>query len=294
MKKNRIVRTEAGSEKYGVPIGQPIPRKDQLGRPITTLIGGQTLVNVHPPDKCAGEFCTIHNPSDHHMKDWPQNWRQDRGIMERLCECGIGHPDLDDPTIIKFKYESIHGCCGHCAYDLKIEGLPARYIQEGYAARSDGTIWSFWKKQGPKHGNICIVGRQPNQLVGRPNEKGYLRVSINGDSYIHRLMWKTWKGEIPDGQQIRHLDGDNSHNGIWNLALGTQVDNEADKERHGRVPRGSLHKNSKLSEENVLTARMMWATGSSLSEIISQLNLSITKSTLHEAITRKTWKQVKE
>lgn len=112
-KNNRIVRTEAGSKKYGVPIGQPIPRKDVLGRPITTLVGGQTLVNVHAPDKCVGEFCTIHNNSNHHMKDWPQNWRSDRDLMERLCKCGVGHPDPDDP---KFKdhYERIHGCCGHC------------------------------------------------------------------------------------------------------------------------------------------------------------------------------------
>lgn len=115
MKKNRIVRTQAGAEKYGVEIGQPIPEKDQFGRPVTTLVGGQRLVKVHASDKCAGEFCTIHNPSDHHMKDWPQNWRQDRGIMERVCEHGVGHPDPDDPTIIKFAYERVHGCdlCCH-------------------------------------------------------------------------------------------------------------------------------------------------------------------------------------
>lgn len=90
-------------------------KKDSLGRPITTLIGGQTLVKVHEADKCAGEFCTIHNPSDHHMKDWPQNWRSDRGIMERMCQHGIGHPDPDDPAM-KFSYERIHGC-DMCCHD---------------------------------------------------------------------------------------------------------------------------------------------------------------------------------
>lgn len=115
MKKTRVVRTPAGAEKYGVAIGQPIPEKDHFGRPITVLVGGQRLVRVHDPDKCAGEFCTIHNNSDHHMKDWPQNWRADRGIMERMCEHGVGHPDPDDPTIIKFAYERVHGCdlCCH-------------------------------------------------------------------------------------------------------------------------------------------------------------------------------------
>lgn len=93
-------------------------KKDAFGQTITTLIGGQRLVKVHDPDKCAGEFCTIHKPSDHHMKNWPQNWRPDRGIMERMCEHGIGHPDPDDPTIIKFKYEGIHGC-DMCCHDPK-------------------------------------------------------------------------------------------------------------------------------------------------------------------------------
>ncbi len=113
--KNRIVRTEAGARRYGVPIGAMIPEKDRFGRPITTLIGGQTLVNVHDADKCHGEYCTIHNNSDHHMKDWPQNWRPDRGIMERLCSHGVGHPDPDDPAM-KFDYERIHGC-DMCCHD---------------------------------------------------------------------------------------------------------------------------------------------------------------------------------
>jgi hypothetical protein len=95
--------------------------KDSLGNPVTVLVGGQQLINVHASDKCVGEFCTIHNNSDHHMKDWPQNWRPDRGIMERICpEHGVGHPDPDDPTIIKFAYEGIHGCCG-CCYDPRKE-----------------------------------------------------------------------------------------------------------------------------------------------------------------------------
>lgn len=115
MTSKRIVRTEAGAKKYGVEIGQPVPRRDALGRPITTLVGGQTLVKVHSSEKCFGEFCCIHNMSDHHMKDWPQNWRPDRGVMERICPHGIGHPDPDDPTFKLFTYEGIHGCdlCCH-------------------------------------------------------------------------------------------------------------------------------------------------------------------------------------
>lgn len=70
---------------------------------------GQRLVNLHSPARCRGENCCIHRPSNHSMRGWPMNWRADRGIMERICPHGIGHPDPDDPTT-----DTIHGCDGCC------------------------------------------------------------------------------------------------------------------------------------------------------------------------------------
>jgi hypothetical protein len=81
---------------------------------------GQT-VSVHTEDKCEGEHCCIHNPSDHHMKDWPTLWRDDRKLMERICEHGVGHPDPDDLAFKERMFgkkvaetEAIHGCDGCC------------------------------------------------------------------------------------------------------------------------------------------------------------------------------------
>lgn len=77
------------------------------------LVGGQILMGVHLASQCKGEYCTIHNFSDHHMVTWPQNWRPDRRIMERICPHEIGHPDPDDPKF-KDEYERVHGCDGCC------------------------------------------------------------------------------------------------------------------------------------------------------------------------------------
>lgn len=78
-------------------------------------------IRVHLASRCEGHPCCIHNPSDHIMKDWRQHWRGDRGLMERLCPHGIGHPDPDD---LDFKrrvrgdvvagWEGVHGCDGCC------------------------------------------------------------------------------------------------------------------------------------------------------------------------------------
>ena len=55
------------------------------------------LYNVHDSALCQGRPCAIHNLTDHSMRSFPQHFREDRGIMERICpDHGIGHPDPDD------------------------------------------------------------------------------------------------------------------------------------------------------------------------------------------------------
>ena len=44
------------------------------------------------------------------MRDWPQHFRDDRGIMERICPHGVGHPDPDD----YLAGDGMHGCDGCC------------------------------------------------------------------------------------------------------------------------------------------------------------------------------------
>ena len=76
-----------------------------------------TLRNVHPRDKCAGEHCVIHNPSNHHMRTWRMHWRGDRGLMERLCPHGVGHPDPDQAgywRLLNMEWMTVHGCDGCC------------------------------------------------------------------------------------------------------------------------------------------------------------------------------------
>lgn len=81
---------------------------------------GQKM-QVHAHTEGCDERCVIHNPSDHPMKDFPTHWRGDRGLMERICPHGVGHPDPDDLAFKRNRYgesyaqtESIHGCDGCC------------------------------------------------------------------------------------------------------------------------------------------------------------------------------------
>jgi hypothetical protein len=89
------------------------------------MFEGILLRNVHPYTQCQppeyikglGRPCVIHAPTPHHMRLWPLNWRDDRGIFERICPHGIGHPDPDQIPYWKSigkESESIHGCDGCC------------------------------------------------------------------------------------------------------------------------------------------------------------------------------------
>ena len=87
------------------------------------LPDGRELVNVHDDSLCAGRTCVIHNPTEHHMVEWTLHWREDRGIFERICEHGVGHPDPDQHEYWREAdklYEAIHGG-DMCCHDHEIE-----------------------------------------------------------------------------------------------------------------------------------------------------------------------------
>ena len=76
-----------------------------------------TFTNTHAMNETCEESCVIHNPSGHHMQWWPLHWRSDRGIFERICKHGVGHPDPDQGphwAATGQDWQWVHGCCGCC------------------------------------------------------------------------------------------------------------------------------------------------------------------------------------
>lgn len=79
----------------------------------------ERITRIHPRAACEGRHCCIHNPSPHHMAKWPRLWRDDIGLMERLCPHGIGHPDPDHQAYMRSRLgdeapPGIHSCDGCC------------------------------------------------------------------------------------------------------------------------------------------------------------------------------------
>ena len=71
-------------------------------------------IGCHDEASCHETYCTLHNRSNHSMRSFPQEWRGDILLMERICPHGIGHPDPDDHVLINYPDMGIHGCDGCC------------------------------------------------------------------------------------------------------------------------------------------------------------------------------------
>lgn len=84
---------------------------------------GQFLNRTHDEaPECTERGCCVHAPSDHHLRNLDTFWRGDRGLMERLCKHGIGHPDPDHMAWYaschgeeSTEAEAVHGCDGCCS-----------------------------------------------------------------------------------------------------------------------------------------------------------------------------------
>lgn len=90
---------------------------DNIAEPQFGMQLGPGFISTHDPSNCSGRYCVIHNPSAHHMRSWPTNWRADRQLMERTCTHGIGHPDPDDLAFQITQgrgWQANHGCDGCC------------------------------------------------------------------------------------------------------------------------------------------------------------------------------------
>ena len=100
-----------------------------------SLLGGRDLISTelqglvvtHGADKCAGTPCCVHNPSDHHMREWPISFDIRLAYAaNRVCEHAREHPDPDSLAFFNSRpgvstelitMMALHRCDGCCLPD---------------------------------------------------------------------------------------------------------------------------------------------------------------------------------
>jgi hypothetical protein len=161
---------------------------------------------------------------------------------------------------------------------------------EGYFVDTDGNVYSQWINKG-RHG--LQKGTDIRKLKGSANKKGhrFIRFTRNSNPiYIHRLIYETFKGPIPEGLVIRHLNDIPYDNRLENLEVGTVKENVMDSIKLGNFPRGQKNGQSKLTDEEVLMIKTL-STSYNKSELGRKFNVN--RKTISAILEGRTWKHIK-
>lgn len=164
---------------------------------------------------------------------------------------------------------------------------------DGYYASTDGSIYSCWVNKGI-HG-LVKEGVLKELRCSRANKCEHRMIRLGGRKgkwkLVHRIIYETFNGEIPEGMVIRHKNDIPYDNRLENLLVGTQTDNMQDAIKSGRFIVGSKHALSKLTEEDVLYIRSM---AGKISHEQMAKKFNVTRRAISHVISRTSWKHVNE
>ena len=129
---------------------------------------------------------------------------------------------------------------------------------------SVGNVWRVAARRGNrwrgKTQTIHCKQRRAEHTAG-----GYLQVRVTIDgvrihALAHRLVWKHFRGEIPEGMQINHINGNKKDNRIENLEVVTPSQNMKHAFRTGlKDQHGESNPSAILTDKDVKEIRSTYA-----------------------------------
>lgn len=147
-------------------------------------------------------------------------------------------------------------------------------------------LYRVYKKVRPMQ-NGCF------EFYGHLNQDGYGRINKNGKLvYIHRELWKMFRGDIPKNICICHKCDNPSCVNLHHMFIGTHADNMADRKTKKRyaVHIGSKNGSSRLKEKDIPVIRDLIAKGESFVYIANIYGVS--EPNIRHIKNGKIWKHV--
>ena len=165
----------------------------------------------------------------------------------------------------------------------------------GYEVSDQGKVRSFWRQvsKGKGGGTYWELDSQPQRILKPWFHNGYPWITLvnNGKHStvtIHQLVLETFVGPCPPGEECRHLNGIHAHSYLTNLAWGTHSENVKDTFRHGKTHQGMDHPQNRLTDDQVLKIRELFAQGGYSKAKLGRM-FNVTQENIGHIVRRKRW-----
>lgn len=143
-------------------------------------------------------------------------------------------------------------------------------------------------------GPVRNKGKKLNPVI---TKDGYFRMGLYRNGRIkmwlvHRLVWMSFVGVIPDGLEVNHKDGNPKNNTLSNLEVVTKLENIRHAMKAGllRPARGERQGSAILTERQVRDIRKLSKTGKSYDELA--LTFGVHSSNIRLIVKGRTWRHI--
>ncbi len=144
----------------------------------------------------------------------------------------------------------------------------------------------FWDKVDKRGTADCW------EWLASKNEFGYGRFGYGRvASRAHRVSWILHYGDIADGMDVCHTCDNPACVNPTHLFLGTAKDNMSDASQKGRMAHGEKHYRSKLTEEQVIQARIEYRAGGVTHQELAD-RYGVAKAVIGYMLRRQTWSHI--
>lgn len=135
----------------------------------------------------------------------------------------------------------------------------------------DCLIWPWRKNWEEGRAMVCVDGRGDNAA---------------------RVLWKLFRGSIPNGLCICHHCDNPSCVELTHLFMGTHGGNAADRDRKGRAAKGETNSSAKLTENQVREILKRYV-GGRISQKKLAAEYGVSDSTISYIVRHKNWKHIR-